>query len=137
VRVVFDGEIPGAVRAELEPYLPLIDTLSPQWCSRVRVCWEAACKTDDCIACTTVMYDYRYGTITIHGAWLDGPNDWRKETIVHEVLHLYVTPLSGFTRHLIGQFTEDAKLTAITQEQTREYQESLVQDLTLLVMRLG
>jgi hypothetical protein len=136
VRVVFDGEVPDAARAELAPFFPLMDSLAPQWCSRLRVRWKAACAEDDCLACTVTLYEYRYGTITFHGGWLDGPPDWRRETVVHEVLHLYVQPLSGYTRHLIGQLVEGDALTAVTKEQCREYQESVVQDLTLLVARL-
>jgi hypothetical protein len=136
-RVQFDGDIPEDVRAIIAPYFPLMEVLAPQWCSRLWVRWEPDCETDSCRSCTLTRYEYRYGTVTLHGRWLAQLDADRKETLIHEVLHLYVAPLSGYVRHLAYQLSEDEKLQAVTEEQCREYQESVTQDLTLLVMRLN
>lgn len=138
-RVRLQDEVPDSVRAEAEKYFPLIDRLAPQWCSRVWVRWKAVCVNDEeCKACAVVMYEYRYAVITLHAKWLDYPEDDRRETIVHETIHIYIQPLSGYAHHLIVELVgeDNVTLTAITKEHCREYQESVVQDLALMVLRL-
>lgn len=138
-RAAFFGQIPAEAAKALEAYFPLIDALAPQWCSRVWVMWSSECETESCKACTVTRYEYRYGSVTLHGKWLDDDEVTRREAIIHEVMHLYVAPLSGFTRYVIHSFTEnesDKRLRDVSVEQCREYQESVVQDLALLMMKV-
>ena len=136
-RAKFTGEVPESVRREVKPFFSLIDRLAPRWCSRVWVQWEAVCEGDEaCKAETVTRYEYRYGAITLHGKWLDDDAECRRETIIHETLHLYVSPLSGYVRHLASSLSGDETMETVTGEQCREYQESVVQDLTLLVSEI-
>lgn len=131
-------ETPALVLPELRRFLDDLDYLIPDWCSHVWVAWCAGdTGNESTVADITAHYDYRWARMNVYASWLDQTEELKRELLIHELMHLYVAPLSDYARDILKLLCpkEDAaKFNASLIEQVRERCESVTQDLTQMVL---
>ena len=137
-KIRFYEETPALILPELHRYLDPLAYLVPDWCSHVWVAWCAGDTNDDStVADITAHYDYRWARMNVYASWLDQTDDLKRELLVHELMHLYIAPLSDYTRDILKLLipeSEAEKFSKSTREQVRERCEAVTQDLTRLIM---
>ncbi len=130
-------ETPDLVKPELLRFLDPLNCFVPDWCSHVWVAWSAN-DTDNAssVADITAYYDYRWARMNVYASWLDQTEDFKRESLTHELMHLYVAPLADYARDMVKLLIADdaPKFHKATKEQIRERCESVTQDLTRLIM---
>lgn len=131
-------EIPALVKPELQKFLSELEHLVPQWCSHVWVAWSANDSDNaSTVADMTAHYDYRWARMNVYASWLDQTEDFKREALVHELMHLFVAPLADYAREMIRTLVpanEAEKFHKATNSMLTERNESVTQDLTLLVL---
>jgi hypothetical protein len=137
-RIRLYEEVPALVKPELLRFLDPLNHLIPDWCSHVWVAWSAN-DTDNAstVADITAHYDYRWARMNVYASWLDQAEDFKRESLIHELMHLFVAPLSDYARDMFKLLipnNEASKFNKATIEQLRERCESVTQDLTRLTL---
>lgn len=131
-------DVPEFVKPELSRFLDRLNYLVPDWCSHVWVFWSANDSgNDSTVASITAYYDYRWARMTVYASWLDQTEDFKREALIHELMHLFIAPLGDYARDtlkLLIPEDEAQKFSKATCEQIRERVESVTQDLTRLVL---
>jgi hypothetical protein len=122
-KIRFYDETPTLILPELQRFLNELNHLVPDWCSHVWVAWCAG-DTDNAstVADITAHYDYRWARINVYASWLDQTEDFKREALVHELMHLFVAPLADYARDTLKLLVH------------RERGESVTQDLTRLIL---
>lgn len=137
-KIRFYDETPALVLPELQRYLNDLNHLVPDWCSHVWVAWCAGDSSNaSTVADMTVHYDYRWARMNVYASWLDQTEEFKREALVHELMHLFVAPLSDYARDtlkLLCPENEAEKFSKSIIEQLRERCESVTQDLTRLML---
>lgn len=137
-KIRFYNETPALILPELHRFLSELNHLVPDWCSHVWVAWCAG-DTDNAstVADITAHYDYRWARMNVYASWLDQTEEFKREALVHELMHLFVAPLADYARDtfkLLIPENEAEKFSKATREQIRERGESVTQDLTRLIL---
>ena len=125
VRVSVDDEVPAEVSALVVPIVEKLADLIPSWCEELRIRWTADL---DHIAQIRLQERYRWAVITLSGMWLDLTSEQRIHTIVHEMIHMHIEPLSAKARELVSDELPDKLIVEAT--------EAVVCDLADLISRL-
>lgn len=131
-------EVPALVQPELLRFLQPLDHLIPDWCSHVWVAWNAN-DTDNAstVADITAHYDYRWARLNVYASWLEQTEEFKRESLIHELMHLFIAPLSDYARDVVKLLVpanEAEKFNRSVIEQVRERCESVTQDLTRLML---
>ena len=125
VKVSVEDEVPAEVSALVVPIVEKLADLIPAWCEELRIKWTADL---DHIAQVNVSERYRWAVITLSGMWLDLTSDRRIHTLVHEMIHMHLSPLSGKARELVSDELPDKLIVDAT--------EAVVCEITDLISRL-
>lgn len=120
--------LPDAVRplivAELSPWLWLV----PGWCATLTVAWSD--DSHGALAETLCEMEYRRGKVTVSPALLSQPRSRRGESLVHELVHVAMWPLSSVADSLAERLTVDgAPLRGLAEEEVRQGCEGACEDL--------
>jgi hypothetical protein len=137
-RIRIYDEVPPLIRVELERVFTDLAHLIPDWCSHVWIAWSANDSgNDSTVADVTAYYDYRWARVNVYASWLDQTEDFKREALIHELMHLFVAPLADYAREIVKLLipaNEAEKFNKATREQIRERGESVTQDLTRLIL---
>jgi hypothetical protein len=131
-------DTPEFIKPEISRFLNALNPLVPDWCSHVWVSWRANdSDNESTVADITAFYDYRWARLTIYASWLEQTEEFKREALTHELMHLFIAPLSDYARDTIKLLIppdEAEKFSKAMVEQIRERCESVTQDLTRLVL---
>lgn len=131
---VFLGDWPSEVRASVEPALVSLEWLAPKWCHSISVRWNPIPDEDDetSSARCQVSFAYRSAKIEILPAFLSEPEWTRRGTLIHELLHISIQPLTDYTMDLAERLLEkkSPKFLETVCEELRVRNEGAVEDLT-------
>lgn len=138
MKIRFYAETPAVVLPELQRFLDPLNHLVPDWCSHVWVAWSSGDTGNaSTVADMTAHYDYRWARMNVYASWLEQTEEFKREALIHELMHLFVAPLSGYARDtlkLLCPENEAEKFSKSIAEQIRERCESATQDLTRFVL---
>ena len=100
VTVVIDSDVPEEVSELVLPIVTFHADLIPSWCDKIAIEWGVG--QDGSISTIDINENYRWAVITLTGQWLGQDQRKREESIIHELCHLIVVPLSYAARELVG-----------------------------------
>jgi hypothetical protein len=134
----FDVDFPDSVRGAVEPLLKDAAWLFPLWMQKVILTWDT--NQDGAQAKILVYKDYRWCRIVIYPDLLSVPDDTRKESIYHEIIHCYNVPLKQVACEILeecmpdekGEFSE--KLQNVLRKRIDRTMEAITQDLTYAIL---
>ena len=134
----FLGEWPVEAKAAVEPSLADLEWLVPAWCDSVSIRWSPISDTGDESASATCQwaYEYRWARIDIHPCFLSDPPKDRRSGLIHELLHVFIGPLSQYAEEMADRLIKDdaPKFHATVREELRVRNESAVQDLAHAIL---
>lgn len=129
-KFVCDATVPPEIRTAVNNYFVPLEWMVPAWCQRVAVSWDRD-SADGCSAHITVHFEYRAAELTLTSLFLEIDEPMRRDTALHELIHLHVNPLFNYADRTIGALLKDdegQKERAL--EELRRYIEGVTQDLT-------
>lgn len=97
--IIFDANFPDTIRTEYERVLNNAAPLLPLWLQRLYVGWDFSDKTS-----TNYIHvdkDYRFARLTVCAGWIDSIPERRQESIYHEIIHCFTSPVADFAREII------------------------------------
>jgi len=130
-KLVYLKGFPEELERIVHGYLTSLEWMIPRWCEHVNVVWVD--DGSDSSASIAVHFEYRFAELEIHPTFMSCTEDERRDTCIHEFIHLHVNPLYNFADRTFKVLIEDAKLQAHSLEELRRYCEGVTQDLTHVV----
>jgi hypothetical protein len=134
----FHSDFPDIVKPEVQKRIFPFEYLIPAWCSHVWIGWhEGDRDNQSSVADVTAHYDYRWASINIYASWLHQSEAFKTESLVHELMHISLSPLVDYSRETLKSLLPESEaplFRASVIEQVRVHCESVTQDLTLIVL---
>lgn len=136
VKVTWLNTVPDEIVQAFAPYARWMAEHSPPWLVRLVIEYNSLTSNNDAVEVRT-SGDYRKANVLIYPGWLDARESLRFEHAVHELVHIYHTPLDDFFHDLKAvEFKDrDDVWRARCQQYTRANEQTTV-DLTALFMRV-
>jgi len=103
-------ELPPEYKAAVEPLIAKWLWLAPSWVRTLDVHYDNSAT--EAAAWVTTNFDYRRATIYLTGGWLYEEDPEREYMLVHELCHLFSSPLVNWFQRYINRTTEDESLLA-------------------------
>jgi len=132
----FDINIPAEVLPAIKKVLLPLDWMLPGWAQH---CFIHYCIDDEDghTASADVSYEYRFIHVNLYPQWLTLDEEYRIETLVHELIHSMTMILFSYTEQTVQALTKDQELLkeAILEEMKNRH-ESMTQDLTWVIRGL-
>ena len=126
------------VAAILEPLLDRYAKLIPPWCQRVFVRFDDSDSSGNNtseLATTYTSKTYRWATIRFHGAFLSDSEQERRVDVVHEILHISLSPAYEYAKQGVRDLAPNMQaLSDHVQRQLTALHEQGVQDLALAIV---
>jgi hypothetical protein len=125
-------EILSAVKDTLEKY----EALVPGWVKHVNVSWIAHPNEPGTSAESRGDYAYRWASIYLCPTFLDENEAEREDTLIHELVHVMLFPLTNYYSDLVGYLDDQPdKVRDFIRNQTVEKMESVTVDVTTSLLR--
>jgi len=97
-------EVPSEVRGAVEPILARFWPMVPTWVQEFGVRYSGG---EDNRASITANYPNRWATLRLSGHFLDQIPREREDTIVHELIHVCLWPLSAVVDRIVEEMITD------------------------------
>ena len=133
VGVEFRDDWPDEARVAVELYVEAMVTILPRWVRSLHLRWDATDGEHSAKVYTDTRN--RWATITVCAQWLDEVEKERWDSLVHEVVHVYMDGMSDAFRMAIQQLDNDAAQ-KIGERWFSDAEEQAVTDLTDMVARV-
>lgn len=130
-KFTYAADIPPSIKRELAKAVKPYGWLIPSWCQLVQVNWHPTGKDTILISCA-IMYEYRQAELTFYPLFLSEPEDRRKEHVIHDMLHIFMSVVSDYAYATIDRLVpeeEAPKFREALLDELRQRNESCVQDL--------
>lgn len=131
----WEPDFPADLRAIVEPHLMRWLPLLPTWCQEFRVRYRG--DGDGATAKVAMSHKNRWAVLTVHGAWIDEPEEEREEAVIHELIHVALEPFSAASGRILEDLTEkDTPLRSLADSMFTDGLECTVDDLARSIQRL-
>lgn len=127
--VRYGAEVPKDIRALIRPIVAEWKWLIPAWCRLIAIRYGAPPEdVPQAVATCEVDFEYRQARITICPLFREQTEDEQRRTVVHEILHVAVAPLSRAAHSLVRTLADDELLEKFRDE-ISSAEEGVVSDL--------
>lgn len=130
-KFIYEEGMPTSVKRELAKAVKPYEWLIPNWCQEVHINWHTTGRDTILINCS-IMYEYRQAELTFYPLFLSEPEDRRKEHVIHDMLHIFMSVVSDYAYATIDRLVpeeEAPKFRESLLDELRQRNESCVQDL--------
>lgn len=136
------GYMPNEVAQALQPLIRQYLWLVPGWCQTLTVRYTVlpGDKNPHSEAAVWVSDQYRRVEICFYATWLDDNPSRRRETVIHELLHVVQQVTAGEHERTLGRLLDDdaaPKFKATLNENWVRAVEMQNQDLTFAILRIS
>lgn len=129
-KVWWHATFPAELRAVVEPLVHLHMALMPTWVHEL--CVYYAPLEANAAATMGADPEYRRAKLTITGDFFNASDEDRQQMMLHEFIHLPVSPLTNFTHALIDKL-EDEQLKLYLRDHWRQCMEGMVCDFEKII----
>ena len=126
---VFWQPMPEGIRTMLEPYVTKHLHVAPVWCRKLTIGYATSSDAVRTLAEITTDCEYRQASVVFYSLMLMEPEIERERTVLHELLHIAVAPLSDWTHSMISDLVEDGAMKSHLLKEATQRMEGTVQDL--------
>ena len=126
---------PKEILSIVEPLLTEFAWLVPPWCHVITVTYGVQLNA---IMTCQLDADYRAARLNVGPKFLSIPDDIRRQTIIHELIHVFVLPIADYAMDAIEKALpdeENPKLKSVILEELRERNEQTTEDLSFVLAR--
>jgi len=133
--IIYNSAVPLEIKQSIGHLLTTVDVFCPPWLETVHIDLPEDRSDDEFCYQITAEFEYRRCRIDIGRFYIQRSYEERLEGLVHELMHVYTSPLETLIHHLLGahDLLEDPAWDLLF-TQSREM---TVQDLSHLVRRLS
>lgn len=128
VRLLYEGVVPAEVQAVLQPLVAKWEWIIPSICHELRVSFVSEEVEDGTLMAVQLSPEYRACNLRVYPLWLKETKKERERSVVHELCHIVVAPLTEFTDDIIRRTGKPTS--GVLREQHRRLYEGVVVDLT-------
>jgi hypothetical protein len=138
MNVEWGVDLPREIRAALEPYVMRYLDILPPWCHTLFVCAEKDPKEKaETYASMKTDYRYRRARMVITPVFLEGTDEEREQTIIHEFVHVLNAPMVDFNDQLIELVKQnDPDLSKLLETLQEGGMEAATEDTCMVLWRL-
>ena len=133
VGMEFKDDWPEEARAAVEPYVEAMVALLPRWVRSLHLRWDSTDGDNTAKVWTNTRN--RWATITVCTQWLDEVESERWNTLVHEVVHVYMDGMAEAFKMTMGQLDDEASR-KIAGRWFRDMEEQAVTDLVDMIVKM-
>lgn len=133
--IVFDTGFPEILKEPISVHLSNLSWLFPHWLQRLYIAYNSS-DADDDSGYAIIHKEYRWGRITICGAFARHTATHQKEVLVHEIIHLFNLPFVNYVRETIELLCpkeENEQFNNALRNETRRKMEAMTEDLTFVI----
>lgn len=138
-KFIYSETLPEEILPTLKTKLSKYEDLIPGWVQEIRVFWNSNPEVagDKFISGQSLgNFPYRWATITICPGFLDEADSDRDDTLIHELVHIILCPLTDFYDQLMHYFDDQPdKVKSFVSGQFTERSEGVTVDLTAALLR--
>lgn len=135
----FDDSVSPEEMSAIRPFLEKWHALVPAWCESVHVACHINQPSDHGTTCEIrTEEEYRRAHLAVFALWLSEPPEYREQSIIHELVHLYTERQRVFASDLIRLYASDNEsIRNYLHEQLRKANEATTEDLMLMLVRVA
>ena len=135
-KFVYTPQIPKEVLSAVKETLEKYESLIPGWVKYVNVAWNPNPSEAGTSAESRGDYAYRWAAIHLCPSFLDENEAEREDTIIHELVHVMLFPLTNYYHDLVGYLDDQPeKVRDFIRSQTIEKMESVTVDVTTSLLK--
>jgi hypothetical protein len=131
--VMWRKDMPAEIRKSVEPLFKKWQHVIPAWCRHLSIAYFEIEETG-VVASVSVDREYLQARLRIHPGYLTESPANRERTIVHELIHLGTEPWANWNASIIDNLTDDEGIKKHLTEELRHMRESVVQDVTFMLV---
>lgn len=136
-KFIYSDAIPAEILPLIQTKLEKYENMIPGWAQEVRVYWNGNPGGEAISGSSDGNFGYRWATVTLCPAFLEERDLDREDTIVHELSHVILFPLTNFYDQLMGYLDEQPdKVKDFMRQQLLERIEGVTVDLTTALFKL-
>lgn len=133
VEIRWEPDFPADLRPLVEPHLLRWSGLIPTWCQEFIVRYDS--KQDGRMA-THVNHRNRWAVLIVTPEWFDSPEAERENSMVHELVHVGMEPLTSAVDRIIRDtLEEDTPLRELASSMFVDGMEASVEDMARAIRR--
>lgn len=121
-------EMPREVREVVEPLIEQYEYLLPSWLRSLSISYGDS-KVEGSVAEILTDTAYLQAKLKLTKNFLDDTVLNRERTIVHELLHVTITPVQDWMRYIVQQYVVEQDVEQILKHFDEQIIESVVQNL--------
>lgn len=127
-------DFPADLRPLVEPHLLRWFGLVPTWCQEFIVRYDS---DRDARMAMRVNYRNRWAVLIVTGQWFDSPASERESTVIHELLHVAMEPLTSAISRIIEDTLEvGTPVYDLADSMFTDGMEASVEDLARAILRV-
>ena len=139
-KIVIDGEVPSDISKGLPALFEKNSYIIPDWCSEVRVIWDASPEDEDgnasdAPAYTDTQYEYRFATVAICPSFLAESVEAKDKIIKHELGHIITSPIIDHIFQVLEILDLEEETLNILKYTLQQHMEAVTEDLTTVLLR--
>jgi hypothetical protein len=136
-KYIYSEHIPKEILPVIQEKLEKYSYLIPGWVQEVRVYWQSTPAKEEIVSGqSAASLAYRWAQIAICPGFLDEPDADKEDTIVHELTHILLWPLSNFYDHVFQYFDDQPeKVKDFMLAQLSERIEGATVDVTTAILK--
>lgn len=127
--IEYDGSVTSEIKKIVKVKVDNVAHLLPVWCNKLIVFWEPHDKDGNTHASCEPMYEYRQVGLTLYPLFIES-DTWR-ETLVHEIHHAILRPLTSKIDKIIEKLVKDETMTEWLMSDLADAEEAVCEDLTI------
>ena len=135
MKLILSKTIEESEKSEIEKNFKEFLWLVPNWLQFFKINIYAG-ESSTCLADMTTQYQYREAAMNIYSPWFIAEDYMKRDTILHELVHLHNTPLFSFAERTLTTFFDQNNLSVskdIVIDELTRYLEAATQDLTFCI----
>ena len=133
VGVEFKNDWPDEARAAVEPYVDALVARLPRWVRSLHLEWDSTDGDNTAKVWTNTRN--RWANVTVCAQWLDLVEAERWNTLVHELVHIYMDGMAQAFKTTVGQLGDEAAR-EIAKRWFRDAEEQTVTDLADMIVKM-
>lgn len=129
----WEPDFPADLRPSVEPHLLRWAGLIPTWCQEFIVRYNS--QQDGRMA-AHVNYRNRWAVLIVTPEWFDSPEEERENSVLHELVHIGMEPLSSAVDRIIRDTLEEGSpLRELADGMFTDGMEASVEDMARAIRR--
>lgn len=134
MQIKWDNNIEPKAKAQLEDILADFNWIIPDWLNVLSITVQPD-GDEGARASISVDYTYRFATMVVHSFWFHMEERARRETLLHELIHLHTNPMFDYALNVVERLASDEASSELLRDEITAKLEIATVDLTTAILK--